>query len=335
MLKYLLILSLLINTGWHSQRSEHFVIHYQSEDRPIISELLYLLEGEYDRLTKFFNTELIHPVDVYLHPDRTSLVQAVGMENASRWLIGVAINDTKIHLISPLNPPGNHTEETVKEGLIHELVHICVASATVSPLPLWLNEGLAVYFARQRQFIREVPGVLRGRIRIPTLSELNIRESFENERGYALSYTILEFIVKRYGREALSAFVQHYPDYEYLGVMSDMQLEYQWQNYLRDNYINLPPLQRWLDYRDNIFDAVFRPTEVRDFAKLSFMTQEDGAFSMMVLDPWGELMQVLFQRPLKNGYHEFRIDAGNFSPGTYYLELRHGNKIQVIRFVRQ
>lgn len=334
MLKYLLILSLLLNTGWHTKTSEHFIIHYQSEDRPIIRDLLYLLEDEHDRLIEIFETELIRPVDVYLHPDRNSLVQAVGMENASRWLIGVAINDTKIHLISPLNPPGNHTEETVKEGLIHELVHICVASATVSPLPLWLNEGLAVYFAKQRQFIREVPGVLRNRFRIPTLRELNVRESFESERGYALSYTILEFIVKRYGHEALSAFVQNYPDYEQLGVMSEMQLESQWQDYLRDNYINLPPLQRWMDYRDNIFDAIFQPVEVRDFAKLSFMTQEDGAFSMIVLDAWGELIQVMFQRPLKRGYHEFRIDASNYAAGTYYMELRLANKIQLIRFTR-
>lgn len=335
MMKLLLILSLIFNTGWYTQTSEHFVIHYQSDDRPIVKELLYLLENEHDRLTKIFETELIRPVDVYLHPDRTSLVQSVGIENASQWLMGIAINDNQIHLISPLNPPGNHTEKSIKEGLIHELVHICVASATVDPLPLWLNEGLAVFFARQRLYIREVPGILRTRITPPTFNELNDHDTFEQKRGYALSYTILEFITQRYGLEALSAFVQDYPDYEHLGAMSEMQLESQWQEYLRDNYLNLPPLQRWIDYRDNIFDANFNPIQVRDYANLSIMTQNEGVFTLIVLDPWGEPMQILFQRPIKNGFHEFRVDATNFPPGVYYLEMRHGNRIQVIRFSRQ
>lgn len=335
MIKYLLILSIFISPNWYSKTSEHFIIHYQSSDRPIVSEIIYLLEEEHDRLTKIFETELIRPVDVYLHPDRNSLVESVGIENASPWLLGVAINDTKIHLISPLNPPVNHTEKTIKEGLIHELVHICVASATVSPLPLWLNEGLAVYYAGQRQYIREVPGILRSRIRYPTFEELNVSELFEGEHGYALSYTILDFIVHRYGQAALSAFVQNYPDYEHLGVMSEMQLEAQWQDHLRDNYINIPPLQRWFDYRENIFDTNFNPIQVIDFANLSFMTNEDGVFTMIVLDPWGQAMQVLFQRRIRSGFHEFRVEASNFPPGVYYLELRLGNKIQVIQFSRQ
>jgi len=324
---------LLLSAGWQTRTSPHFIIYYQSPDRQIVTELLDLLEDKYDSLTQLFETELNQTVNVYLHPDRSSLAESSGIEEPSEWLVGVAINDTHIHLISPLNPPGNHTRESVKKGLIHELVHICVASMTTTRLPLWLNEGLAVYYAGQTEFKREVPGVLRSRLTFPTLSEFNDPELFEQKRGYAISYTLLEFMIQRYGEQALIAFVQNYPDYELLGTMSEMQIQLEWQEYLRDNYINPKPLQKWLDYRDNVFESTLSPNPVRDYAHLEIFTGEDGMFSLKVLDLWGGLIQVLFQRPLTNGFHEFSIDAGKFPPGIYYLELQQGRRIQLIRFI--
>ena len=332
MVKSLIILSFLIGAGWQTRTSQHFIVHYQSPDRQVVTELLDLLEDQHDRLTQIFETELIRPVNIYLHPDRHSLTRSAGIENPSEWLVGVAINDTHVHLISPLNPPGNHTRESVKEGLIHELVHICVASATVTRLPLWLSEGLAVFYAGQRNFVREVPGVLRSSPTPPTLAEFDDPKFFEQKRGYAISYTIVEFMIQRFGREALIAFIQNYPDYDFLGAMSAMQLQLEWQEYLGDNYINPKPLQRWLDYSENIFETTFSPNPVRDYARLEFLAIEDGVFSIKILDFWGGIMQNLFQRPMTNGFHEFRIDASNFPPGIFYLEMQQGKRIQLIQF---
>ncbi|MEA1877345.1 MAG: peptidase MA family metallohydrolase [Bacteroidota bacterium] len=334
MFKVLIIFSFLVNAGWQTRTSPHFIIHYQSPDRQIVTELLDLLEDQYDRLTQVFETELIQTVNVYVHPGRSSLSESAGIDNPSEWLVGVAINDTHIHLISPLNPPGNHTRESVKKGLIHELVHICVASKTKTRLPLWLNEGMAVYFAGQTEFMREVPGILRSRLTAPTLDEFNDPEYFEQKRGYAVSYTVIEFIIHRYGREALSAFIQNYPDYGFLGTMSIMQMQLEWQDYLQDNYINPRPLQRWLDYRENVFEASLSPNPVRDYASLEVFTGRDGTFSLKVLDLWGGVMQVLYQRPMINGFHDFRIDAVGFPPGIYYLELQQGRQVQLIRFTK-
>lgn len=334
MIRVFIILSFIISAGWQTRTSPHFIIHYQSPDRQVVVELLDLLEDQYDRLTQVFETELTQPVNVYLHPDRSSLSKHSGIEDSSEWLVGVAINDTHIHLISPLNPPHNHTRESVKKGLIHELVHICVASKNVTRLPLWLNEGLAVYYAGQTEFRREVPGVLYSRLTAPALEEFEDPDLFEQKRGYALSYTIVEFIIDKYGRDALSAFVQNYPDYAFFGTMSKMQMQLEWQEYLSDNYINPRPLQRWLDYRENIFETNLSPNPIIDYARLEIFTGEDGLFTIKVLDLWGGFMQMLFQRPMINGFHEFRIDASNYPPGIYYLELQQGKRTQIIRFTK-
>ena len=124
MLRYLLILLLIGTSGWTTRNSLNFAVKYQNPDRQVIAEVIDMLEDHYQRIAVEVGSDINHRVEVYIHPDRHSLLQSSGLRLASEWLVGVAINDREIHLISPLNPPGNHDSESVMDGLIHELVHI-------------------------------------------------------------------------------------------------------------------------------------------------------------------------------------------------------------------
>ncbi|MCD6346750.1 MAG: hypothetical protein J7L96_04945 [Bacteroidales bacterium] len=334
MFKSLLILLILATPGWSTRYSQNFSIRYQHADRQVISDIVEQLESHYGQIAKELGADLDHRVEVYIHPDRHSLLKASGLESASRWLVGVAINDREIHLISPLNPPGNHSYESVMDGLIHELVHVCVANTTKRKLPLWFNEGLAVYYAKQYRFSQEVPGLVRDMLFLPDLNDLEDTESFERMHGYALSYTIVEFMLREYGGDRVRAFIRQYPDYNTLGIKSKMELENAWHAYLEENYVDPPALREWLDNRDDIFQATLSPNPVTDNSKLDFFAASDEVFTLQVLDPWGRRMQTLFQRPLKPGFHSFRISAAKFPAGYFYLLLIQGGSKQVIRFTR-
>lgn len=335
MLLSMLSALLLTFTGWQTRVGRHFDIHYQAPDRYTIEEVEDRLEEAYDELSGIFDARIREKVDVYIHPDQHSMVTVTRVENASRWLVGLAVNGREIHVVSPLNPPEQHSAQSVYEGLVHELVHICVHQMIPRRLPLWLNEGLAVYFARQHQFAREVPGILRSRPGLPLLDDLSDPLTFEKNRGYALSYTLIEFLVRQHGLFALKQFLTTYPDYAPLGWLSEMQLEVEWQQYLAGQYLNPPLLQRYLDHSDNVFEAFLNPNPVSGKATLEFVTTGDQIFSLRLLDPWGEPMQLIFQRPLRSGFHGFQIDATRFPPGVYYLELTSGQTVQLIRFVKR
>lgn len=322
-------------SGWYSVQSEHFTVHYQKEDRYVVEEVADFLEEEYEELATVFGARIREEVDVYIHPDQHSMVEITRVQNPSRWLVGLAINGREIHIVSPLNPPTNHSKESVFQGMAHELVHICVYKMLPHRLPLWLNEGLAVYYARQRQFAREVPGILRSRPFLPSFEELSDQLSFERNKGYPLSYTIIEFLVHEFGEYSLQKFLVGYPDYSALGFMSSMQLEAAWHQYLDSRYLNPPPLQKWMNYQQNVFEVTFTPNPVDHKARLDFVTTDDQIFQLLLLDPWGDPMQKIFQRPLRGGFHGFEIDASQFPAGVYYLELSAGNDLQLIRFEKR
>ena len=334
MIKLLLISLLIGNPGWSTRTSEHFTVKYQSVDKQVVTDVIVLLEKHIDRVSIEVGADLTHPVSVYIHPDRHSLLQASGMNFASPWLVGVAINDREIHLISPLNPPGNHSFESVMDGLVHELVHVCVANAVSEPLPLWFNEGLAVYFAGQYRFAQEVPGLVREKVFLPELDDLAETDYFEKNHGYALSYTIVEYILKRNGKAGLKHLIQEYPSFSSLGLLSQMSFEQEWHQYLKEHYGNPPPLPEWQDSNNDIFQATLTPNPVRDFAKLEFFATSDDEFALRVLDPWGNRMQTLFHRPISTGFHAFRIDASSFPAGIFYIELEQGKNRQLIRFTK-
>ena len=318
--------------NWLSFSGAHFEIHYQGADKALIQDINRRLEDHYFPLTNLFEVDFEEKLDVYIHPDLSALKQNLKLDEKSDWLVGLAKGDKEIHLVSPRNPPGNHSYESVMEGLVHEFVHVCVARANRNRLPVWLNEGLAVYFAGQGDFAREVPGILNNMISLPSLMSLSEPERFAARHGYPLSYTIIEMVEKFAGQGGISRWVKEYPDYSALGLSSHIELEQLWHAHLQEKYKNPEPLVDWSMSDENIFQVSLEPNPVKDFGDLRFYAPSDGIFTLDVLDPWGGKIQNLTTKKINSGFHAFRIDARDFPPGMYYLELRTADQRQLLKF---
>ena len=332
MTRVVLWISLLIAPAWLNFTGLHFNIYYRGPDKALVKAVEQQLESSYYRITNIFDVDFDEKIDVYIHPDLRSLKNNMNINDQSQWLVGLAVGDRTIHIVSPANPPGNHTYQSVMEGLIHEFVHICVARASSRPLPVWLNEGLAVYYSGQHRFTQEVPGIIQHTDNFPSLFSLSDQERFAQRKGYPLSYTIIEVAEKYAGEAAISRWVREYPDYSALGMSSPGELEELWHRHLYYKYKNPPPLDGWSEFAENTFDVRIEPNPIRDFGELSFAARDAGTFTIDLLDPWGNKMQNLFNRRVDRGIHALRIDARNFLPGIYYLELRLGGQRQLIRF---
>ncbi len=318
--------------SWLSFSGDHFTIHYRGDDQYLIQDISQKLEDHYFRLTNFFEVDFEDRVDVYIHPNLYTLKNTMNLDDPSEWLVGLALGDKEIHLVSPRNPPGNHTYESVMDGLIHEFVHICVARSRKSHLPVWLNEGLAVYYSGQSRFAREVPGILNNMDGLPSLFSLSDADRFAKRHGYPLSFTIIEMVEKFAGQGGVSRWVREYPDNTALGLSRLNELEELWHQHLESKYKNPPPLGKWSDSSENTFQVTLEPNTIRDFGDLKFYVPSYGTFTVDVLDPWGGKMQNLFSKKIESGFHGFRIDARQFPPGIYYLELRTVDQEQLIRF---
>ncbi len=318
--------------AWSSFTGDHFIIHYRGPDRAVIHEIEQKLADNYFRLTNFFEVNFDDQIDVFIHPDLNSLKNTLNYQAESDWLVGVAVGDEAIHLVSPRNPPGIHTYQSVMDGLIHEFVHICVARASKNQLPVWLHEGLAVYYAGQMRFAQEVPGLVKDLNILPSLQSISNPDTFADRNGYPLSYTIIEMVEEFAGQSGISRWVKEYPDCSALGIRGLSELEDLWHHHLESKYQHPQPLKKWLDNSGNPFQISLDPNPIVDFGEMKFVVPSDGTLYMEVLDPWGRKIQTLFSNNIESGFHGFRIDARKFPPGIYYLELRTADQEQLVRF---
>lgn len=106
-----------------------------------------------------------------------------------KWVIGTSFENVILILDHEKWKKSNN--ESVENLILHEFVHVVLNLKTQSPLPIWLNEGLAVYLSDQY-------GNYKGK-------KPNINEDFDfynvnynNEKLYDISIYIIMKLIDKY-----------------------------------------------------------------------------------------------------------------------------------------
>ncbi|WPX09263.1 hypothetical protein [Anaerocellum danielii] len=111
------------------------------------------------------------------------------------WYIGDNIGSTVI-LTSPANPGRLHTYESVKQSLLHEMVH--TYEYLINPkMKKWLKEGVALYLTNGGQLKK---GALQN-VKIPSFEDIQTENpiKFANIGGYIFADTYIQYLDKKYG----------------------------------------------------------------------------------------------------------------------------------------
>jgi hypothetical protein len=127
-----------VHDSYVERPTGHFRILYEGgTDQSVGDHVARLLESEYVRMGRIFNTQIVDPVTVVLYTNR----EFHEITWSPAWATGEY--DGRIRVAA-----GNALASTreLDRVVAHELVHALVASATGGRLPAWLNEGLASYF---------------------------------------------------------------------------------------------------------------------------------------------------------------------------------------------
>jgi hypothetical protein len=153
------------------------------------------------RLTQDIGTYPERPIKIYIYASTDNLKGA--MVYSQEWTGGVAFTDFGIIAISI--PPSEL--DWGKKALVHELTHLVVHQATFSPygqLPLWLDEGLAMYNEGEldpvfRSYLDEA--ILEGKlISVRSLCSPFSAYSEKASLSYAQSYSLVEYLLDNYGQ---------------------------------------------------------------------------------------------------------------------------------------
>lgn len=218
--------------------ADYFEIRLSKKDLPFDASLIRdYLRQVYRELGQNFNYFPKHTVVVLIYSE-----EEFKKYYPTPYWIGGAY-DGKIHLPATTK---EFTPYQFKSLIWHEYTHVLVRDLTNNNCPLWLNEGLAVWQASRYSpmDLAELKNALKNGTVIP-LVELHEKFAPVNQQGkiylaYQEAYTLLSFLIERYGFWHIQNVLARIKDQEDMGNILKsvfgldwVSLEKRWQEYLK------------------------------------------------------------------------------------------------------
>lgn len=196
---------------WHKLKGGKVSLLWHERDKSFAQELMRAVQGTLRKLAEDTGAELKRPVKIWVYASASELRKA--MIFPQEWTGGVAFArfGTIAIGISPFNLTWG------KRALAHELTHLVNHQMTFNPyneLPTWLDEGLAMH--SEGELRRDLKKALEQAIFQNRLfSARSLCSSFpagakEAKVCYAQSYSLVEFLLKNFGREKMLKLLQNF-----------------------------------------------------------------------------------------------------------------------------
>ena len=227
-----LILFLGFNTNHDTKKltkyeTEHFDIYYSGLEQETLNDIEYTLENTFNESGEFFG--YINKSEVVVYSSNKEFQRnTYGLFVSlflGDWAVGAAVED-KIFITSPENPDKSHSYEDMLEILSHEYVHTQIWKIS-KDVNIWLDEGLATYFAGQKGNMTFSD--------VPSFEEINSNDinDFVNAEGYTFCYYYVEYLIDNYSKDEIIMLIKSNDYYNSLGKSKE-EIYADWVKSLRE-----------------------------------------------------------------------------------------------------
>ncbi len=198
--------------------TDHFIIKYDAEKDPGLGEYVAdYLESIYSAVTGDFATPLDEKTTIEFFPTHKAFAVRI---TGKPWIFTVgASTGSVIALTAPRDSVQTMGQYNLARVLKHEFTHTVTLAATQNRIPHWFTEGLAVYqedSPRSFDWAELLTEAMR-RDQLFTLESVDwgfIRPKRASDRqmAYAQSEWMVEFIIDRFGYDAIQKMLKRYHD---------------------------------------------------------------------------------------------------------------------------
>ena len=189
---------------WNRLAGDQVTIYWYQGDEPFAQELMDAAGEALQRLASDIGVSLEQAVSIYIYASSQDLLDALVFPY--EWTGGIAFPDFGIIAIGI--PAYNLAWG--KRAMAHELAHLVVYQAVFGPygdIPVWLDEGLAVYteggLSSDRRSSLEEAISNDELISVRSLSSSFPTDPDEARLSYAESYSVVVFLLDNYGQDKM------------------------------------------------------------------------------------------------------------------------------------
>lgn len=208
--------------AWQEYSTDQVSVFSYNDDEAFSRAVLDSAQSTIDRLQSDFMVERSRGIRIWVY-DSKSDFRGSQAPNSQEWIAGTAYPELQVVLA--VLPRGNESE--IGRIIPHEISHQVLYQATRNPFnvpPTWFDEGLAVNAqASGNEDFQTLVERAAEEGRLFSVRSLTSEFPFDPADAtlaYAESYSIVRFIIERWGNEGIAAVIDAYK----LGLSHDEAL---------------------------------------------------------------------------------------------------------------
>lgn len=249
---FLIIFLLTGPPAYETLKTPYFDFFFTPGDRAAVEVLARDSSAIADGVMSDLGVGLTRKISVYI-PDRGGFQKAQPAHAPMPdTVIGTAYDHLSLMVLkSPRAIRSSRVQ--LEKTFIHELTHILLGQAFSghAPVPRWLNEGIALYLAREWEIDRVFAmthAVLTGSlIPLVELTHAFPEDREKRERAYCQSFYLIAFLISQHGTEQFRNFIRLYSQEKVLEDvlitiygMNLYELERRWHRMLKMRFSWIP-----------------------------------------------------------------------------------------------
>ena len=180
--------------------TKHFIIYHSDDiNHYWIENCSSILEKIYESIGERFNFFPKKIITVIIYSKTWQFIQATKLP----YHIGAIYDGT----LKMQHPKILYKKKILKSILTHEYTHIIINEITKSKIPLWLNEGLATYMAKQNP-------KSKYQTKIESFKQLtqllaNRKNKNKLQYAYSISLKLVKYLINKYSFNKMINLLHH------------------------------------------------------------------------------------------------------------------------------
>jgi len=229
-------------------RTDHFVISYLGIYKEEAQDVADNLEENYDRIRINLNDPDHDTIRVFVHPTQTDFNNGAGLLNS--YANGTSRGPKEFHILWTNWFNSIFPNDPVKTA-IHEFTHCVQLNILIKKEQGELANGDKEQFDKlfEEKFIKEYPqwfweaicdyeaGIVNSMsVKYGMRKKLTLKDLNNSNQIYNVGYTIIEYIVEKWGKDKLPILITSYVDIKTVLGVSESDFEKGWVTFVDEKY---------------------------------------------------------------------------------------------------